>query len=58
MDFIPDRLSEGRSFRTLNLTEAFTRKCLAQEVDLSLSGVPELIRVDNGSEFRSKALDL
>lgn len=73
MDFIHDRLSDGRSFRTLNLTEAFTRQCLAQEVDTSLSavrvvrvlervkqkhGVPELIRVDNGSEFRSKALDL
>jgi len=73
MDFVHDRLSDGRSFRTLNLTEALTRQCLAQEVDLSLSGVrvvrvlervkqkhgvPELIRVDNGSEFRSKALDL
>ena len=73
MDFIHDRLSDGRSFRTLNLTEAFTRQCLAQEVDTSLSGirvvrvleqvkqkhgVPELIRLDNGSEFRSKALDL
>jgi len=73
MDFIHDRLSDGRSFRTLNLTEAFTRQCLAQEVDTSLNavrvvrvlervkqtyGVPELIRVDNGSEFRSKSLDL
>lgn len=73
MDFIHDRLSDGRSFRTLNLTEAFTRQCLAQEVDTSLSGirvvrvleqvkqqhgVPELIRVDNGSEFRSQVLDL
>lgn len=73
MDFIHDRLSDGRSFRTLNLTDAFTRQCLAQEVDTSLSGtrvvrvletvkqkhgVPQMIRVDNGSEFRSKALDL
>jgi len=73
MDFIHDRLSDGRSFRTLNLTDTFTRQCLGQEVDTSLSGtrvvrlleavkqkrgVPELIRVDNGSEFRSKALDL
>ena len=73
MDFIHDRLSDGRSFRTLNLTEAFTRQCLGQEVDTSLNGVrvvrvlervkqiygvPELIRVDNGSEFRSKVLDL
>lgn len=73
MDFIHDRLSDGRSFRTLNLTEAFTRQCLAQEVDTSLTaqrvvrlleavklkqGVPQVIRVDNGSEFRSKILDL
>jgi len=73
MDFIHDRLSDGRSFRTLNLTEAFTRQCLGQEVDTSLSGgrvvrllesvkqkhgLPQVLRVDNGSEFRSKALDL
>ena len=73
MDFIHDRLSDGRSFRTLNLTDAFTRQCFAQEVDTSLTakrvvrvlenvqqqhGTPQLIRVDNGSEFRSKALDL
>jgi len=73
MDFIHDRLSDGRGFRTLSLTEAFTRQCLAQEVDLSLNGtrvvrvlervkqtygVPQLIRVDNGSEFRSKVVDL
>ena len=37
MDFIHDRLSDGRSFRTLNLTDAFTRQCLAQEVDTSLT---------------------
>jgi len=73
MDFIHDRLADGRSFRTLNLTECFTRQCLGQEVDTSLSGVrvvrlleqtaqihglPKLIQVDNGPEFRSKALDL
>ena len=37
MDFIHDRLSDGRSFRTLNLTDAFTRQCLAQELDTSLT---------------------
>ena len=73
MDFIQDRLADGRSFRTLNLTECFTRQCLGQDVDTSLSGVrvvrlleqtaqthglPELIQVDNGPEFRSKALDV
>jgi len=73
MDFIHDRLADGRSFRTLNLTDTFTRQCLGQEVDTSLSGKrvarlldravgnfgqPQEIQMDNGSEFRSKALDL
>jgi putative transposase len=73
MDFIHDRLANGCSFRTLNLTDTFTRQCLAQEVDTSLNGgrvvrvlvqvvheygLPEEIVMDNGSEFRSKALDL
>ena len=73
MDFIHDTLADGRSFRTLNLSDSFTRQCLGQEVDTSLSGVrvvrlleqtaqkhglPGLIQMDNGPEFRSKALDL
>ena len=73
MDFVHDALADGRSFRTLNLNDSFTRQCLAQEVDTSLTGVrvvrvlervakqqglPTVIRVDNGPEFRSKALDL
>jgi putative transposase len=73
MDFVHDALADGRSFRTLNLGDSFTRQCLAQEVDTSLSGqrvvrvleqvvqehgLPAVLRVDNGPEFRSKALDL
>jgi putative transposase len=73
MDFVHDTLADGRSFRTLNLTDTFTRQCLGQEVDTSLSGkrvtrlldraveghgLPTEIQTDNGSEFRSKALDL
>lgn len=72
MDFIHDTLAAGRSFRTLNLTDTFTRQCLGQEVDSSLSGkravrlleqkakahgYPDELQVDNGPEFRSKALD-
>jgi putative transposase len=72
MDFVHDTLADGRSFRTLNLTDTFTRQCLGQEVDTSLSGkrvvrlldraakeqeLPDEIQMDNGSEFRSKALD-
>lgn len=73
MDFIHDSLADGRSFRTLNLTDSYTRQCLAQEVDTSIGGervvrvlervvrehkLPAVIRVDNGPEFRSKAVDL
>lgn len=73
MDYVHDALADGRSFRTLNLTDTFTRQCLGQEVDTSLSGKrvarlldraverygqPQEIQMDNGTEFRSKALDL
>lgn len=73
MDFVHDYLAEGRRYRTLNVIDAFTRECLAIEVDFSLPsarvvrvldkliweyGLPASIRVDNGPEFISKALDL
>jgi putative transposase len=72
MDFVHDALACGRGFRILNLTDTFTRHCLGQEVDSSLgaaravrlldravkeNGCPEEIQVDNGPEFRSRALD-
>jgi putative transposase len=72
MDFVGDTLSSGRTFRTLNIVDDYTRECLAIEVDLSLPGVrvarvldqlvdsgrkPEVIVLDNGPEFTSKALD-
>jgi putative transposase len=37
MDFTSDRLCNGRSFRTLNVIDVFTRRCLAIETDTSLS---------------------
>lgn len=73
LDFVHDALSDGRSFRTLNMMDAFTRECLAMETDTSLSservvrvleqqvarrGVPQRLRIDNGPEFRAKPLDL
>jgi len=73
LDFVHDTLSDGRSFRTLNMIDAFTRECLAMETDTSLSservvrvldqqsalrGVPKRLRVDNGPEFRAKPLDI
>lgn len=72
MDFMRDTFADGRAFRTLNIVDAFTRECLAIEVDVSLPGervvrvleqlrrtrgLPERITVDNGPEFQSKALD-
>jgi len=73
LDFIHDALADGRSFRTLNMIDAFTRECLAMEADISLGservarvldqqvalrGAPRRIRIDNGPEFRAKPLDV
>jgi putative transposase len=72
MDFVHDYLTDGRRLRTLNIIDAFTRECLAIEVDTSLPaarvtrvldrlvwqyGLPFALRVDNGPEFISTALD-
>ena len=73
MDFVSDALFNGKRFRTLTLIDIFTRECLAIHADQSIKaervvevvteaargrGAPGKIRVDNGSEFISKALDL
>ena len=72
MDFIMDRLEDGRYFRVLTLVDQFSRECLCLAADFSLSGkkvaealeevgedrpLPQSITVDNGSEFSSRALD-
>jgi putative transposase len=72
MDFVADRLCSGRQFRLLTLVDNFSRVSAAIEVDFSLTGqrvvevlerlkvthgVPKTIKVDNGSEFISKAMD-
>lgn len=72
MDFIHDKLWEGRKFRSLSIVDTFTHECLALEVDTSLGGervkrvleklalrrgLPVAITVDNGPEFISKVLD-
>jgi putative transposase len=71
MDFMADQLSDGISFRTLNVLDDFNREGLAIEVDFSLPaarvvrtleriiewrGKPMGIRVDNGPENVSAAL--
>ena len=74
MDFVSDRLADGRSFRILTVVDQFTRECVALEADRSMTGMkvaqvldrvkperdglPESITVDNGSEFCSRALEL
>jgi putative transposase len=72
MDFVHDYLADGRRLRTLNIIDAYTKECHAIEVDTSLPaqrvvrvldklvwehGLPESLRVDNGPEFISSALD-
>ena len=70
IDFMHDRLTNGRSFRTFNVLDDYNREGLGIEVDLSLSGEritrsldriiewrgkPKTIRCDNGSEMCSSA---
>lgn len=71
MDFMADRLEDGRAFRLLNVLDDFNREGLGIEVDFSLPaervirslnniiewrGKPRTIRVDNGPEYISQAL--
>jgi putative transposase len=71
MDFVSDCTAAGRSIRALTLVDDYTRECLAIEVDTSLGGRrvrrvleavlgkrgrPETVVVDNGPEFRGRAL--
>jgi len=72
MDFTQDNLASGRTFRTLNLMDGFTRESPRIEVDTSLPGLrvvrvledvarergyPPAIQVDNGPEFVSRVVD-
>jgi putative transposase len=72
MDFIWDALTDGRRFKNLVILDIYTRRDLAIETDTSINavrvvrvlnelalryGLPEIIVMDNGPEFRSKALD-
>jgi putative transposase len=71
MDFMADRLEDGRAFRLLNVLDDFNREGLGIEVDFSLPaervirslnriiewrGKPVSIRVDNGPEYVSGKL--
>jgi len=71
MDFVSDCVSTGKVIRMLTLVDDCTRECPAIEVDTSLGGLrvrrvldriaserglPEAIVLDNGPEFRGRAL--
>ena len=71
VDFVSDQLATGRRFRVLNLVDDFSRECVLQVVDFSLSGerlaneldrlsqiraLPRTLVCDNGPEFASKAM--
>ena len=68
MDFMFDVLYCGRKFRTFNVIDDYNRECLLLEPQYSMPsrkvtqlldmlaetrGYPEMIRVDNGTEFTS-----
>jgi putative transposase len=71
MDFVSDCVSSGMVIRMLTIVDDCTRECPAIEVDTSLGGLrvrrvldriaserglPEAIVLDNGPEFRGRAL--
>ena len=71
VDFMSDQLANGRRFRILNLVDDFSRKCVGQIVDTSISGarlaryldqlgerhpLPKTLVCDNGTELTSKAM--
>ncbi len=73
MDFVSDQMANGRRFRVLNVVDDFSRECVLQVPDFSISGqrvareldqlaesrpLPTTIVCDNGPEFTGKAMFL
>jgi len=71
MDFVSDRLQDGRTFRCLTIVDIYSRQCPKIEVSLSMKDflpvkvleelkrttpLPEIIIADNGSEFKNYAM--
>jgi putative transposase len=71
LDFVHDQLGDGRRIRILNIVDDFSRTCVGQLVDTSISGarmsryldelklnrgLPGTIVLDNGPEMTSKAM--
>ena len=66
-----DQLADGRRIRILNIVDDYSRVCVGQYVDLSISGarmvwlldelketrgLPKTLVLDNGPEMTSKAM--
>jgi putative transposase len=73
VDFVFDQLANGRRFGVFNVVDDFTRECVLQIVDFSISGqrlvnelerlaptrpLPKSIVCNNGPELTSKAMFL
>lgn len=73
IDFMEDRLENGRKFRTLNILDDYNREALTIDVDYSFPaykvvklvkrviewrGKPDEIRSDNGTEFIAKEFEV
>jgi putative transposase len=71
VDFMHDNLTDGRTYRSLNVLDDFNRELLSNEIDFSLPttrvtkaldnliawrGKPQVIRSDNGPEYISQAM--
>ena len=71
LDFVSDQLASGRRFRVLNIVDDYSRRCVGQLVDTSISGerltrfldelnlvqpLPKTIVLDNGPELTSKVM--
>lgn len=73
MDFVSEKLADGRAFRILTVVDQFTRECVCLQADRGMNGLivakclteaaserggfPQSITCDNGSEFASRALE-
>lgn len=73
LDFMHDTLADGSAIRVLTAIDLHTRECVAlaaakgftgacvarllEQATTGRGGLPNRIRVDNGTEFTSKALD-
>lgn len=73
MDFVHDTLASGQALRVLAVVDVHTRECVALRAGRGFTGehvaailsdagaertaLPDLVSVDNGTEFTSKSLD-